>query len=161
MECFRVCKKSELLIATPGFLFCFVLCFFFFAPCIWQALFFSGGLVQLPIKFPFLYKHFTGCIRNVYINHEFLDLSQPLYNDGTSAKCKAMGNTCAYKPCGRGTCFNILGSHRCDCPTGFDGSRGETGIEFFFYGYVSNLSSRTYFSLKRSQEYGIFWNIFK
>ena len=32
--------KSELQIATPGFLFCFV---FFFAPCIWQALFFSVG----------------------------------------------------------------------------------------------------------------------
>ena len=31
----------------------------------------------------------------------------------------------------------------------------------FFYGYVRDLSSRTYFSLKRSQEYGIFWNIFK
>ena len=26
---------------------------------------------------------------------------------------------------------------------------------FFFYGYVSELSSRTYFSLKRSKEYGI------
>ena len=91
-----------------------------------------GGLVQLPVKFPVLYKHFTGCIRNVSINHEFLDLSQRLYNNGISAKCKAMGNTCAYKPCGRGTCFNILGSRRCDCPTGFDGSRCETGIEFFF-----------------------------
>ena len=133
--------KSELLIATPGFLLCFVFFFFlllaFDRPSSSPPALLLGGLVQLPIKFPFLYKHFTGCIRNVYINHEFLDLSQPLYNnDGTSAKCKAMGNTCAYKPCGRGTCFNILGSHRCDCPTGFDGSRGETGIEFFFYGYV-------------------------
>ena len=34
-------------------------------------------------------------------------------------------------------------------------------IFFFFYGYVSDLSSRTYFSLKRSEEYGIFWNLFK
>ena len=106
--------------------------FFFFSSLDLTGPLLLGGLVQLPVKFPVLYKHFTGCIRNVYINHEFLDLSQPLYNnDGTSAKCKAMGNTCAYKPCGRGTCFNILGSRRCDCPTGFDGSRCETGIEFF------------------------------
>ena len=131
--------------------------FFFFSPLHLTGPLLLGGLVQLPIKFPVPYKHFTGCIRNVYIDHKFLDLSQPLYNNGTSAKCKAMGNTCAYKqPCGRGTCFNLLGTRRCDCPTGFDRSRGETGSEFFFYGYVSNLSSRTYFSLKRSQEYGIF-----
>ena len=126
--------------------------FFFFSPLHLTGPLLLGGLVQLPIKFPVLYKHFTGCIRNVYINHEFLDLSQPLYR--TSAKCKAMGNTCAYKPCGRGTCFYILGSHRCDCPTGFDGSRGETGIEFFFLRICNVL--RTYYSLKRSEEYGIF-----
>ena len=34
-------------------------------------------------------------------------------------------------------------------------------LHFFFCGYVSDLSSRTYFSLKRSEEYGIFWNLFK
>ena len=34
-------------------------------------------------------------------------------------------------------------------------------LNFFFYGFVSDLSSRTYFSLKRSEEYGIFWNLFK
>ena len=44
--------------------------------------------MQLPVKFPVLYKHFTGCIRNAYIDHKFLDLSQPLYSNGTSAKCK-------------------------------------------------------------------------
>ena len=95
--------------------------------------------MQLPVKFPVLYKHFTGCIRNVYIDHKFLDLSQPLYNNGTSAKCKAMGNTCAYKPCERGTCFNILSSRRCGCPTGFDGSRCETGIEFLFTDMLVNI----------------------
>ena len=147
--------KSELQIVT---LWSF---FFFFSSLDLTGPLLLGGLVQLPVKFPVLYKHFTGCIRNVYIDHKFLDLSQPLYNNGTSAKCKAMGNTCAYKPCERGTCFNILGSRRCDCPTGYDGSRCETGIAFFFYGYVRDLSSRTYFSLKRSEEYGIFWNLFK
>ena len=118
--------KSELQIATMWSFFFFSSSLDLTGPLL------LGGLVQLPVKFPVLYKHFTGCIRNVYIDHKFLDLSQPLYNNGTSAKCKAMGNTCAYKPCERGTCFNILGSRRCDCPTGYDGSRCETGIAFFF-----------------------------
>ena len=156
MECFRVGNKKRTANSDN------VIFFFLFSSSLdLTGPLLLGGLVQLPVKFPVLYKHFTGCIRNVYIDHKFLDLSQPLYNNGTSAKCKAMGNTCAYKPCERGTCFNILGSRRCDCPTGFDGSRCETGIEFFFYEFVSDLSSRTYFSLKRSEEYGIFWNLFK
>ncbi|PFX21141.1 Cadherin EGF LAG seven-pass G-type receptor 2 [Stylophora pistillata] len=89
-----------------------------------------GGLLQLPVQFPVLYRHFTGCIRNVFIDHKFLDLAQPLYKNGTSAKCKAMANTCAYKPCERGKCFNILGSRRCECPSGFDGSSCETGVKY-------------------------------
>ena len=127
MECFCVGNKKRTANSNA------VILFFFFSSLDLTGPLLLDGLVQLPVIFPVLYKHFTGCIRNVYIDHKFLDLSQPLYNNGTSAKCKAMGNTCAYKqPCGRGTCFNLLGSHRCDCPTGFDGSRGETGIEFFF-----------------------------
>ena len=127
MECFRVWNKKQTANSNT------VILFFFFSPLHLTGPLLLGGLVQLPIKFPVPYKHFTGCIRNVYIDHKFLDLSQPLYNNGTSAKCKAMGNTCAYKPCERGTCFNILGSRRCDCPTGFDGSRCETGVDFFFF----------------------------
>ena len=126
MECFRVWNKKQTANSNT------VTLFFFFSSLDLTGPLFLGGLVQLPVKFPVLYKHFTGCIRNVYIDHKFLDLSQPLYNNGTSAKCKAMGNTYAYKPCKRGTCFNILGSRRCDCSTGFDGSRCETGIELFF-----------------------------
>ena len=125
MECFCVGNKKRTANSNT------VILFFFFSSLDLTGPLLLDGLVQQPVIFPVLYKHFTGCIRNVYIDHKFLDLSQPLYNNGTSAKCKAMGNTCAYKPCERGTCFNILGSRRCDCPTGFDGSRCETSIEFF------------------------------
>ena len=148
--------KSKLQIAT---LWSF---FFFFSSLDLTGPLLLGGLMQLPVKFPVLYKHFTGCIRNVYINHEFLDLSQPLYNnDGTSAKCKAMGNTCAYKPCERGTCFNILSSRRCGCPTGLDGSRCETGIEFLFTDMLVNfpLALTLVWSVWKSTEsFGIFSN---
>ena len=143
--------KSKLQIAT-------LWSFFFLAPWILAPLL-LGGLMQLPVKFPVLYKHFTGCIRNVYIDHKFLDLSQPLYNNGTSAKCKAMGNTCAYKPCERGTCFNILSSR--GCPTGFDGSRCETGIEFLFTDMLVNipLALTLVWSVRKSTEsFGIFSN---
>ena len=141
--------KSKLQIAT-------LWSFFFLAPWILAPLL-LGGLMQLPVKFPVLYKHFTGCIRNIYI--KFLDLSQPLYNNGISAKCKAMGNTCAYKPCERGTCFNILSSR--GCPTGFDGSRCETGIEFLFTDMLVNipLALTLVWSVRKSTEsFGIFSN---
>ncbi|CAH3170217.1 unnamed protein product [Pocillopora meandrina] len=121
-----------------------------------------GGLVQLPVIFPVLYKHFTGCIRNVYIDHKFLDLSHPLYNNGTSAKCKAMGNTCTYKPCERGTCFNILGSRRCDCPTGFDGSRCETSIEFFLricVKYTKRFSRQSFKRVPANSKVNLLWSV--
>lgn len=86
-----------------------------------------GGLLQVPVDFPVPYQHFIGCIRNVYIDHKFLDLSRPLYKNGTSEKCKAMGDTCSYKPCQRGKCTNILGTRQCACPSGYGGSRCESG----------------------------------
>ena len=147
--------KSKLQIAT---LWSF---FFFFSSFDLTGPIFLGGLMQLPVKFPVLYKHFTGCIRNVYINHKFLDLRQPLYNNGTSAKCKAMGDTCVYKPCERGTCFNMLSSRRCGFPTGFDGSPYETGIEFLFTDMLVNfpLALTLVWRVRKSTEsFGIFSN---
>ena len=60
MKCFRVLNKKQT----------------FFSSLDLTGPLLLGGLMQLPVKFPVIYKHFTGCIRNVYI--KFLDLSQPL-----------------------------------------------------------------------------------
>ena len=111
--------------------------------------------MQLPIKFPVPYKHFTGCIRNVYIDHKFLDLSQPLYN-------KPVLNVKQWAT--RAPINNLAGEARVLTYLVLAGvtvplDLMEVAVKQvlnFFYGYVSNLSSRTYFSLKRSQEYGIF-----
>ena len=109
-----------------------------------------GGLVQLPIKFPVLYKHFTGCIRNVYINHEFLDLSQPLYNnDGTSAHINLAGEA-------RVLTYLVLTG--VTVPLGLMKVALKQVLNFFLR--ICNVL-RTYYSLKRSEEYGIFWNLFK
>ena len=155
MECFCVGNKKRTANSNT------VILFFFFSSLDLTGPLLLGGLVQLPVIFPVLYKHFTGCIRNVYIDHKFLDLSQPLYNNGTSAKCKAMGNTCAYKPCERGTCFQ----HTWFSPVWLSHWVWWKSLWnkywIFFYGYVSELSSRIYFSLKRPEKYGIFWNLFK
>ena len=86
-----------------------------------------GGLLQLPIDFPVSYKYFRGCIRNVNIDHKFLDLGRPLFENGTSPKCAAMGDFCKRSPCQRGNCSNILGTHWCDCPVKYGGKQCELG----------------------------------
>ncbi|XP_066030687.1 cadherin EGF LAG seven-pass G-type receptor 1-like isoform X2 [Pocillopora verrucosa] len=65
-----------------------------------------------------------------------------------------MGNTCAYKPCERGTCFNILGSRRCDCPTGFDGSRCETGVK-----YTERFSGQSFKRVPANSRVNLPWSV--
>nr|XP_058946702.1 uncharacterized protein LOC131774662 [Pocillopora verrucosa] len=66
-----------------------------------------------------------------------------------------MGNTCAYKqPCGRGTCFNLLGTRRCDCSTGFDGSRGETGVK-----YTRRFSRRSFKRVPANSKVNLLWSV--
>ena len=92
-----------------------------------------GGSLPLPTTFPVPYKHFTGCIANVAIDHVFLDLSRPMYVNGTTAGCPGMQRDyCTRRPCQRGNCSSILKSHRCDCPSGYGGRSCQTGIFFSF-----------------------------
>ena len=109
--------------------------------------FMLGGMLPSPVNVRIPYRHFTGCIKNVYIDHKFLDLSNPLYNNGTTAKCPEMRNYCASNPCKNGKCVNILGIYRCECRPGFGGRSCDTGVVFLFSflcgvaGFVSKAGS--------------------
>ena len=91
-----------------------------------------GGMLPSPVNERIPCRNFTGCIKNVYIDHKFLDLNNPLYNNGTTAKCPEMRDHCASKPCKKGKCVNILGTYHCECPSGFGGRSCDTGVVFLF-----------------------------
>ncbi|ODM96856.1 Protocadherin-like wing polarity protein stan [Orchesella cincta] len=63
---------------------------------------------------------FVGCIKNVYINHKFLDLNNYVMEHGTSAGCPEKKNFCATHPCKNGgKCSDGWGTYYCQCPDGF------------------------------------------
>ena len=64
----------------------------------------------------------VGCVRNVYVNHEMLNMNQAVYNNGSLSGCPEKRNFCVSSPCqNSATCENGWGSYRCHCPQGWTG----------------------------------------
>ena len=65
---------------------------------------------------------FDGCMRNVEIDGEQLDLNDNVWNNGTEAGCNRKKDFCRNKPCQHGgTCIEAWGRYRCECPEGRGG----------------------------------------
>ncbi|CAL8121926.1 unnamed protein product [Orchesella dallaii] len=63
---------------------------------------------------------FVGCIKNVYINHKFLDLNNYVMEHGTASGCPEKKTFCATHPCKNGgKCSDGWGTYYCQCPDGF------------------------------------------
>ena len=86
-----------------------------------------GGSPPLSVKFPISENSFSGCIRNVYIDHKFLDLGNPVMDNGSSPKCPAKEDFCKNSPCTRGKCQNSWKTFFCECPEGYGGKKCDTG----------------------------------
>ena len=61
-----------------------------------------GGLPGLVTEFQSQSTDFEGCIRNVHIDEEFLDLKAFTYNNGTVEGCPAKKLFCVPNPCKHG-----------------------------------------------------------
>lgn len=61
-----------------------------------------GGLPYLATKFKVQNKDFVGCMRNVYIDQQFLDLNDNVWNNGTSEGCPQKKQFCSSSPCKNG-----------------------------------------------------------
>jgi cadherin EGF LAG seven-pass G-type receptor 1 len=69
-----------------------------------------------------LNSHFIGCIRNLYIDGQMVDLATFAWNNGTVEGCPAKAKFCLSSPCqNSGTCTEVWNGYHCDCGTGWMG----------------------------------------
>ena len=91
-----------------------------------------GGLPQFATKFRSRSTDFVGCIRNLEIDHSFVDLMLPMVNHLSDGKCIQNQPKCTKNnPCKMGHCIDGLRGPRCVCSEGFIGEHCQTGWEQF------------------------------
>lgn len=82
-----------------------------------------GALPVLPTKFQVQSgTPLTGCISDLYIDHQLIDLNQFVANNATQAGCQEKRSFCHVQPCQNGgTCHDAWGTYSCSCTEGYYG----------------------------------------
>uniref|UniRef100_H0VPZ8 Cadherin EGF LAG seven-pass G-type receptor 1 n=1 Tax=Cavia porcellus TaxID=10141 RepID=H0VPZ8_CAVPO len=85
-----------------------------------------GGVPNLPEDFPVRNRQFVGCMRNLSIDGQSVDMAGFIANNGTRAGCAAQRNFCEAAVCQHGgTCVNRWSTYLCHCPLHFGGKNCE------------------------------------
>ncbi|CAL1267158.1 unnamed protein product [Larinioides sclopetarius] len=89
-----------------------------------------GGLPALQSDFQVQNKYFVGCIMDLYVDNQLVDLNSYVANNGTTTGCPQKSGFCHSSPCKNGgTCFEGWGSFYCSCPTGFIAKDCSEGVQ--------------------------------
>ncbi|XP_077983782.1 protocadherin Fat 4-like [Glandiceps talaboti] len=95
---------------------------------------------------------FVGCMRDVYINGQFYDLTQPLDIMGVEAKCPRDVTLCESSPCQNGgTCVDDWWTYHCECLDGFMGHYCESEMSSFTFGGDSFVKYKIKDSFRREK----------
>ncbi|XP_044535216.1 cadherin EGF LAG seven-pass G-type receptor 1 [Gracilinanus agilis] len=85
-----------------------------------------GGVPNLPEDFPVHNRQFVGCMRNLSIDNQAIDMESFIANNGTRAGCTAQENHCDSIWCQNGgTCVNKWNMYICSCPLRYGGKNCE------------------------------------
>ncbi|XP_072134760.1 cadherin EGF LAG seven-pass G-type receptor 2 isoform X3 [Mobula birostris] len=85
-----------------------------------------GGVPNLPEDFPLQNHEFMGCMKNLLIDNQQIDMADFIANNGTVSGCSAKWNFCDSNTCKNGgTCVNRWETFSCECPLGFGGKNCE------------------------------------
>lgn len=83
-----------------------------------------GGLPKIATQFQIHSHDFIGCIKDVYLDHRYVDLNSYIADNGTIAGCPQKSASCSSEPCfNGGTCREGWGEGwQCECLDGFSGN---------------------------------------
>ncbi|XP_023685991.2 cadherin EGF LAG seven-pass G-type receptor 1 isoform X1 [Paramormyrops kingsleyae] len=88
-----------------------------------------GGVPNLPEDFPVRNRDFVGCMRNLTVDSQPMDMASFIANNGTIAGCAAKRNFCSTSVCQNGgTCANEWNTYSCDCPLHYGGKNCEQAM---------------------------------
>lgn len=91
----------------------------------------SGG------EFQVTHRDFEGCLADLHIDHQFIDLNAFVADNGTISGCQEKKDFCASSPCRNGgKCREGFGTYICDCPDGAAGKDCSESKSFLFYYYM-------------------------
>ncbi|XP_071960078.1 cadherin EGF LAG seven-pass G-type receptor 1-like [Antedon mediterranea] len=90
--------------------------------------FIIGGLPEVPDPFQVTSRDFIGCIRDVTIDDNLLDLASSVEDYLTESGCGAKENFCRQGLCENGgSCISQWNTYQCECRQGYTGQRCEQG----------------------------------
>jgi cadherin EGF LAG seven-pass G-type receptor 1 len=93
-----------------------------------------GGLPTTNSPYQIQTHDFLGCVKNVFINHKFLDLNNFVVEHATTNGCPEKKGFCSSQPCrNNGKCSDGWGTYSCECRDGYGQKDCSEGIKLEIY----------------------------